>query len=199
MLLPFAAITTDRRGSSAPCTAAPITACRSCAQPMGCRSAWSPGLTTGSRWRDCWPARVTPDRSDCLVLLHGGPVGGLVCGEHPDPSAWVSAGFTVFMPDFRASGIAGKHLMTEAFRRPWLPAADPEAGDVLAGVDMLIANGAADGHALFLLGHSYGGYLAGRILAPRSPVRGRSVLRCRRRPAASGSGKPEDASRLARQ
>lgn len=24
-----------------------------------------------------------------LVLLHGGPVGGLVCGEHPDPSAWV--------------------------------------------------------------------------------------------------------------
>ena len=42
-----------------------------------------------------------------LVLLHGGPVGGLVCGEHPDPSAWVSAGFTVFMPDFRASGIAG--------------------------------------------------------------------------------------------
>ena len=100
-----------------------------------------------------------------LVLLHGGPVGGLVCGEHPDPSAWVSAGFAVFMPDFRASGIAGQHLMTEAFRRPWLPAADPEAGDVLAGVDMLIANGAADGHALFLLGHSYGGYLAGRILA----------------------------------
>ena len=81
------------------------------------------------------------------MLLHGGPVGGLVCGEHPDPSAWVSAGFTVFMPDFRSSGIARKHLMTEAFRRPWLPAADPEAGDVLAGVDMLIANGAEDGHA----------------------------------------------------
>jgi dipeptidyl aminopeptidase/acylaminoacyl peptidase len=100
-----------------------------------------------------------------LVLLHGGPVSGLACGEHPDPSAWVAAGFTVFMPDFRASDIAGKHLMTEAFRRPWLPAADPEAGDVLAGVDMLIANGTADGHALFLLGHSYGGYLAGRILA----------------------------------
>ena len=53
-----------------------------------------------------------------LVLLHGGPVGGLACGEHPDPSAWVSAGFTVFMPDFRASGIAGKPLMTEAFRPP---------------------------------------------------------------------------------
>jgi hypothetical protein len=33
----------------------------------------------------------------------------------------------MFMPDFRASGIAGNRLMTEAFRRPWLPAADPEA------------------------------------------------------------------------
>jgi len=100
-----------------------------------------------------------------LVLLHGGPVSGLACGEHPDPSAWVSAGFAVFMPDFRASGIAGNRLMTEAFRRPWLPAADPEADDVLTGVDMLIAAGAADPRALFLLGHSYGGYLAGRILA----------------------------------
>jgi hypothetical protein len=30
-------------------------------------------------------------------------------------------------------------------------------------------------------------------------VCGCSVLRCRRRPAASGCGKPEDASRLARQ
>lgn len=100
-----------------------------------------------------------------LVLLHGGPVSGLACGEHPDPSAWVSAGFAVFMPDFRASGIAGKRLMTEAFRRQGLPAADPEAGDVLTGVEMLIASGVADLRALFLLGHSYGGYLAGRILA----------------------------------
>ncbi len=106
---------------------------------------------------------VGPQR--LLVLLHGGPVGGLACGEHPDPWAWVSAGFAVFMPDFRASGIAGKRLMTETFRRPWLPAADPEAGDVLTGVDMLIANGTADPRALFLLGHSYGGYLAGRIVA----------------------------------
>jgi dipeptidyl aminopeptidase/acylaminoacyl peptidase len=100
-----------------------------------------------------------------LVLLHGGPVSGLACGEHPNPSPWVSAGFAVFMPDFRASGIAGNRLMTEAFRRPWLPAADPEADDVLTGVDMLIADDAADPRALFLLGHSYGGYLAGRILA----------------------------------
>jgi len=100
-----------------------------------------------------------------LVILHGGPVGGLACGEHPDLSPWVSAGFAVFMPDSRASGIAGPDRMMEAFRRPWLPAADPEAGDVLAGVDMLTAAGVADPRAMFLLGHSYGGYLAGRIVA----------------------------------
>ena len=55
--------------------------------------------------------------------------------------------------------------MIEAFRRPWLPAADPETDDVLTGVDMLISDGTADPRALFLRGHSYGGYLAGRILA----------------------------------
>lgn len=69
------------------------------------------------------------------------------------------------MPDFRASGIAGHDLMTHAFRRPWLPDADPEADDVLSGVDMLTASGLADPAALFLAGYSYGGYLAGRILA----------------------------------
>jgi dipeptidyl aminopeptidase/acylaminoacyl peptidase len=99
-----------------------------------------------------------------LVILHGGPVGGLACGEHPDPSPWVSVGFAVFLPDSRASGIAGADRMMEAFRRPWLPAADPEAGDVLAGVDMLTSTGVADPRAMFLLGHSYGGYLAGRIV-----------------------------------
>jgi dipeptidyl aminopeptidase/acylaminoacyl peptidase len=99
-----------------------------------------------------------------LVMLHGGPVGGLACGEHPDLSPWVLAGLAVFLPDYRASGIAGADRMMEAFRRPWLPAADPEAGDVLAGVDVLTAAHLADPRALFLLGHSYGGYLAGRIV-----------------------------------
>lgn len=54
--------------------------------------------------------------------------------------------------------------MLEAFRRLRLPAEDPEADDVLTGVDKLTARGVADPDALFLLGYSYGGYLAGRIL-----------------------------------
>jgi dipeptidyl aminopeptidase/acylaminoacyl peptidase len=100
-----------------------------------------------------------------LVFLHGGPVAGLACGEHPDPSAWVSSGLAVFMPDFRSSGIGGRRRMRQAFGRRELPADDPEAGDVLTGVDLLTARGVADPAGLFLFGHSYGGYLAGRIVS----------------------------------
>ena len=100
-----------------------------------------------------------------LVFLHGGPVSGLACGEHPDPSPWISEGWAVFMPEFRSSGIAGSGDMRQAFRDRGLPGPDPEIGDVLAGVDLLTSRGVADPGALILLGHSYGGYLAARIIA----------------------------------
>lgn len=109
------------------------------------------------------PSTVGPH--PLLVLLHGGPVAGLACGEHPDMSAWVSSGLAVFAPDFRSSGIAGHRHMRQAFQRRGLPAVDPELGDVLAGVDSLTSRGLADAGALILLGHSYGGYLAGRLVA----------------------------------
>jgi dipeptidyl aminopeptidase/acylaminoacyl peptidase len=70
-----------------------------------------------------------------FVFLHGGPVAGLACGEHPDPSEWVSSGLAVFMPDFRSSGIGGRQHMHQAFHRREIPAEDPEVGDVLTGVD----------------------------------------------------------------
>ena len=106
-----------------------------------------------------------PGPHPLLVFLHGGPVGGLACGEHPDLSTWVSSGLAVFMPDFRSSGIGGPLHMHQAFGRAELPADDPEAGDVLTGVDLLTAGGLADPAALILFGHSYGGYLAGRIIS----------------------------------
>jgi dipeptidyl aminopeptidase/acylaminoacyl peptidase len=106
-----------------------------------------------------------PGPHPTLVFLHGGPVAGLACGEHPDLSAWVLSGLAVFMPEFRSSGIGGRLPMLQAFGRHELPADDPEAGDVLTGVDLLTARGVADPSALILFGHSYGGYLAGRIIS----------------------------------
>jgi dipeptidyl aminopeptidase/acylaminoacyl peptidase len=100
-----------------------------------------------------------------LVFVHGGPVSGPACGEHPDLSPWVAAGFAVFVPDFRGSGIGGREPMREAFRRRGLPGRDPEADDVLTGVTALTGRGVADPRALTVLGHSYGGYLVGRIIA----------------------------------
>ena len=55
--------------------------------------------------------------------------------------------------------------MWRAFGRGGLPGQDPEIGDVLTGVDLLTARGLANPGALILFGHSYGGYLAGRIIA----------------------------------
>lgn len=54
--------------------------------------------------------------------------------------------------------------MREAFRRRELPGQDPEASDVLTGVDLLTTEGLADPGTLMLFGYSYGGYLAGRII-----------------------------------
>ena len=51
--------------------------------------------------------------------------------------------------------------MGRAFRNRGLPGMDPEIGDVLAGNDLLMSRGVADPGALILVGHSYGGYLAG--------------------------------------
>ena len=65
-----------------------------------------------------------------FVFLHGGPVAGLACGEHPDPSGWVSSGLAFFMPDFRSaatSPAASSPAMT-AFAWPYPAKASPACG-----------------------------------------------------------------------
>jgi dienelactone hydrolase len=102
-----------------------------------------------------------------VVDLHGGPQGGLVAGDptHRDHlSTWCTHGFAAFAPDFRGSGILGLEPMLAALRGEGLPDHDREAGDVLSGVESLVATGVADPDRLFLFGHSYGGYLVNRIV-----------------------------------
>jgi dipeptidyl aminopeptidase/acylaminoacyl peptidase len=102
-----------------------------------------------------------------VVDLHAGPQGGLVAGD-PDHLAhlgtWCAHGFAVFAPEFRGSGILGRQAMLAALRGDGLPDHDPEATDVLSGVESLLAAGLADPERLYLFGHSYGAYLVNRLL-----------------------------------
>ena len=139
-----------------------------------------------------------PGPHPTLVFLHGGPVAGLACGEHPDLSAWVLSGLAVFMPEFRSSGIGGPLPMRRAFGRHGLPADDPEVGDVLTGVDLLIARGLADPGALILFGHGSARRVPRRPHhLPRSSLPRGRVLRGSRRPPAARPGEQPDAGRLA--
>jgi dipeptidyl aminopeptidase/acylaminoacyl peptidase len=102
-----------------------------------------------------------------VVDLHAGPQGGLVAGDldhlaHLD--AWCQRGLAAFAPDFRGSGILSRQAMLAALEGVGLPDDDREAGDVLSGVDSLVATGLADPQRLYLFGHSYGAYLLNRIL-----------------------------------
>ena len=143
-------IVTDQRGSSAPGRGVLTNRCACSGAPTRPRSRLSPGAMTG---RSCEGLLALPSAAGphpLLVFLHGGPVGALACGEHPDPSPWVTAGWAVFMPEFRSSGIAGPGEMGRAFGNRGLPGMDPEIGDVLAGVDLLTSRGVADPGALIL-------------------------------------------------
>lgn len=99
-----------------------------------------------------------------VVDLHGGPQAGLVAGEIGHLATWARLGFAVFAPDFRGSGILGAEAMTAALKGHGLPDDDCEALDILNEVDALVAAGIADPYRLFLFGHSYGAYLANRIV-----------------------------------
>ena len=111
---------------------------------------------------------VAPTEQDppwpLVVDLHGGPVGALAVGDPNHLPAWCKQGFAVFAPDYRASGILGREPMLAAFRGERPAGTDPVAGDVLSGIDSLVAEGLADEAGLFLFGHSWGAYLVNRIV-----------------------------------
>ncbi len=99
-----------------------------------------------------------------VVDLHGGPVGALAAGDPNHLRAWCEQGFAAFAPDYRTSGILGREPMLAGFRAEGLPETDAVAGDVLSGIESLVAEGLADEAQLFLFGHSWGAYLVNRIV-----------------------------------
>ena len=91
-----------------------------------------------------------------LVLLHGGPYGyRFDLGFQAQAQVFASAGYQVFMPNFRSSGGYGTAFMVRQ-RGDW---GGQDWRDVTTGIDSLVGSGLADARRLGILGGSYGGYL----------------------------------------
>ncbi|WP_329321524.1 S9 family peptidase [Streptomyces sp. NBC_01262] len=95
-----------------------------------------------------------------LVLLHGGPYGRyadqLQFNSHLAPQWFADAGFAVLLPNPRGSEGRGPAFAASVLG----DLGGAELGDVLAGVDPLVADGTADPARLSVAGWSHGGYLA---------------------------------------
>jgi dipeptidyl aminopeptidase/acylaminoacyl peptidase len=91
-----------------------------------------------------------------LVQLHGGPYGSRFdLGFQATAQYLATAGYQVFMPNFRSSGGYGTAFMVRR-RADW---GGQDWRDVQSGIDTLVARGLADPHRLGVFGGSYGGYL----------------------------------------
>jgi dipeptidyl aminopeptidase/acylaminoacyl peptidase len=92
-----------------------------------------------------------------VTLVHGGPTS--VIRYDYQPGRWArflaDAGLAVFMPNYRGS--AGWGLEFAESNIGDMGGAD--LGDILAGVDRLVADGVADADRLGICGWSYGGYM----------------------------------------
>jgi dipeptidyl aminopeptidase/acylaminoacyl peptidase len=100
-----------------------------------------------------------------VVDIHGGPSNGAWA---PAPSLEVqmlaSAGYRVALPNIRGSAGYGA-----AWIRPLMGHwGEPDAEDVLAVVDRLVADGLADPARVGLLGLSYGGFLVNWLVGAAS-------------------------------
>src|SRR5262249_24259343 len=92
-----------------------------------------------------------------LVVLHGRSGGRNTLHFNDNfAQAGASLGYAVFAPNLRGSdryGLDFRQLNVRHF-------GGREVGDLDAAADALVAMGTADAKRLFVLGHSYGGYLA---------------------------------------
>jgi dipeptidyl aminopeptidase/acylaminoacyl peptidase len=100
-----------------------------------------------------------PDAGDAplptVVDIHGGPLGAWAPAPHIEVSLLVARGYRVILPNIRGSTGYGR-----AWIRPQLGAwGGPDAEDVHAAVDHVVALGLADAERLGVLGLSYGGFM----------------------------------------
>lgn len=106
-----------------------------------------------------------------VVDIHGGPQGGVELSgalfnfSPLEWRIWTSRGHAVFVPDYRSSRVYGNDKAAARFdTKGTLESKEPDAEDILAGVDHLVSAGIADPDRLILIGHSHGAFLANWIL-----------------------------------
>lgn len=154
------------------------------------RASWA-SLQDEPDWWPDRPARLIrwrsgPDELEGLLLTPPGPgPHPLVIDLHGGPDnmtlqaslssyvvpldSWVRAGFAVFAPDYRDSGILGFAAKRAAGR--FEPGARTSHDDVIAGLDQLLADGVAAPERIHLFGFSMGGLVGGHVIARDHRIR----------------------------
>ena len=95
-----------------------------------------------------------------ITLVHGGPdaryADQFMLGPH-SPGQWLAAaGYAVFLPNPRGGQGHGRDFAAAVVRS----VGGAEWGDILSGIDLLIAEGVADPDRLGIAGASHGGFMA---------------------------------------
>jgi dipeptidyl aminopeptidase/acylaminoacyl peptidase len=99
-------------------------------------------------------------RYPLIVEAHGGPHGRQSVGFNPLWQLFAANGFMVLAPNFRGSGGYSQSFV-DSDRDDW---GGKDYGDIMSGVDHVVAGGLADPDRLGIEGWSYGGFMTSWII-----------------------------------
>jgi len=106
-----------------------------------------------------------------IINPHGGPAGCVGLGFNAGWQTLAGSGYAVLAPNFRGSSGYGQAFLNHN--------ADDFGGgdfaDVMAGVDMLVDRGIADGNRLGMMGASYGGFMTAWSIGHTTRLKGAVV------------------------
>lgn len=101
-------------------------------------------------------AKPEHDNGHTIFLPHGGPQAAERKMFRSIFQCFLNRGYTIFAPNFRGSTGYGSSF-TKLVEQDW--GGGPRL-DCVAGIEWLLAQGITDREKLFLVGGSYGGYMA---------------------------------------
>ena len=99
-----------------------------------------------------------------VVQIHGGPTSATPYAlQHRSygRATFAADGWALLSPNYRGSTGYGDQFLTQLVGHEH----DIEVGDILAGVDSLIADGLVDGNKMAVMGWSNGGYLTNALIS----------------------------------